>query len=279
MGLWFAKQGFRVVAIDLPAFGRSTGLHCYLPSLRILVEAAHAVMIDIMEKDPPSMKNRKVFLQGESMGGFTALYYTALYPPLPDNASHADMQVMRPNIAGVGCCAPMLAIAKNSRPAPVVEKIARFIAVFAGRLPFAPGVKGNVSDDERVEIEFHQDAQTYKGWLRIATGLAILAGMQELWQLAPQITVPVALHHGRNDRATNYRGTQDFFDKISSKDKTFRVWDGYEHIMLKNVQGQSEEDNKKRMDVLNALLDFYKTRARAPTTHKSGVPHSEAATT
>lgn len=32
--------------------------------------------------------------------------------------------------------------------------------------------------------------------------------------------------------------------------------------MLKNVKGQSEEDNRKRMAVLEEMLTFFKTQAR-----------------
>lgn len=32
--------------------------------------------------------------------------------------------------------------------------------------------------------------------------------------------------------------------------------------MLKNVKGQSEQDNRKRMAVLNEILDFFKKQAR-----------------
>lgn len=49
---------------------------------------------------------------------------------------------------------------------------------------------------------------------------------------------------------------------ISSKEKQFRVWDGYEHIMMKKVEGQSKEDDDKRQAVLDAIVDFYKTQAR-----------------
>ena len=208
MGRYYIENGFRVISIDLPSFGRSSGLHSYLPSLRILVEATHAVINDVIRNDPPAMRGRKIFLQGESMGGFTALYYAALYPPVsppsqggPDLAKmtkehDATADFVRPNVSGVACSAPMLAISAHSRPPPLVEKIARVIAFFAGRLPFAPGVKGNVSDDIRVETEFHADPQTYKGYIRIATGLAILAGLSELQALAPRITVPVAFHVG-----------------------------------------------------------------------------------
>jgi acylglycerol lipase len=206
VGRYYIEHGFRVIAIDLPSFGRSSGLHSYLPSLRILVEAVHSVMKDVIKNDPVDMRGRKIFMQGESMGGFTALYYAALYPPVsspsqggPDLAKMAkkgDVSIdkLRPNLSGVACSAPMLAISPQSRPSPVVESIAKMIAFFAGRLPFAEGVKGNVSNDIRVEHEFQADAQTYKGNVRIGTGLAILAGMADLQMLAPRITVPCMFH-------------------------------------------------------------------------------------
>lgn len=207
VGRYYAENGFRVIAIDLPSFGRSSGLHSYLPSMRILVEATHSVLKDVIQRDPAEMRGRKIFMQGESMGGFTALYYAALYPPVsPPSQGGPDLKELakrddndgidnvRPNLSGVACSAPMLAISPQSRPAPIVEYIARFIAFFAGRLPLAEGVKGNVSDDIRVEHEFQADAQTYKGNVRIATGLAILAGMADLQVMAPKITVPCAFH-------------------------------------------------------------------------------------
>lgn len=152
----------------------------------------------------------------------------------------------------------------TARPAHVLEVVARVISFFAGRLPLAAGVKGNVSDDIRVEHEFHADPQTYKGYIRIATGLAILLGLEELQALAPKITVPVSFHHGKNDRATSYAGTQAFCERIASPVKSCRIWEGYEHIMMKNVKGQSEEDNRKRMAVLDAITDFFREQARVP---------------
>jgi acylglycerol lipase len=71
--LRFMKAGFRVIAIDLPSFGKSTGLHAYLPSMRLLVEAVHAVICKVREEDEASSKpsaqkrRRKLFIEGHSM--------------------------------------------------------------------------------------------------------------------------------------------------------------------------------------------------------------------
>lgn len=118
------------------------------------------------------------------------------------------------------------------------------IIFFAGRLPLARAVRGNVSDDPRVDIEHDLDPQTYRGLLRISTGMAILSGIAELQALAPRINVPICIFHGSNDRATSPQGSKDFFQKVSSKDKTLKIWDGYEHVMMKNVPGEFRLRNK-----------------------------------
>lgn len=145
-----------------------------------------------------------------------------------------------------------------------MEYIARILRFFVGRLPLASAVRGNVSDDDRVEEEFHMDPMTYKGKLRIATGLAILEGLQDLTALTHRITCPVAIHHGDADRATSWKGSKDFFDKLGvpADRKVFRLWNGYEHVMMKNVKGQSEEDDRKRDAVLHEIENWLVSEAR-----------------
>lgn len=296
--LHFMKRGFRVIAIDLPSFGRSTGLHGYLPSMKINARAMHAVVMDVRTWDEESGllgkagRERKLFAEGHSMGAFTVLYYAALYPPLergedggPDlslkqvpseqsktisdeewveealnahertplvhhstprnenstpNGSHTATSSAvlankpapyRPSLSGVAVAAPMITISSQSRPSKVVEYVAHVLRFFAGRLPLASAIKGNVSDDPRVEDEFNTDPLTYKGKVRISTGLAILDGIDDLASKAHLITCPLTIHHGANDRVTDPNGSKQFFDKIRTpnSEKSIKIWPGYEH--------------------------------------------------
>ena len=43
------RKGFRVIALDLPSFGRSSGQHAYLNDWKELTEAVHCV-IDNLKK-------------------------------------------------------------------------------------------------------------------------------------------------------------------------------------------------------------------------------------
>ena len=92
-------------------------------------------------------------------------------------------------------------------------------------------IKGNVSDDPRVEEEFEADPLTYKGKLRISTGLAIVAGIEDLAKKAHLITCPLTIHHGANDRVTDPNGSKMFFEKVATppEHKSIKIWPGYEH--------------------------------------------------
>ena len=77
------KAGFRAVALDMPSFGRSSGVHAYLPDLLLNAEAIEAVMQHVRfldERDGmPGARQRKAFGQGSSMGGFTVLYLSLIH--------------------------------------------------------------------------------------------------------------------------------------------------------------------------------------------------------
>lgn len=216
------SAGFRVVTLDLPSYGRSFGMHSYLPSMRILAEAVFAVIEDVRRHDAQqgTGAERKLFLQGQSMGAFTALYYTALY-------GHSS----NPPVDGISVACPMLAISPHSRPSKTLETFARAMASVLGRLPIAKAIKGNISDDPRVEEESALDPMMYHGRLRIATGLAVMEGLLHFQTLVNQgaINEPIVIFHGDKDRVTDWHGSEQFLHLVHSKDKTLHIKRGYEH--------------------------------------------------
>ncbi|WVQ89028.1 hypothetical protein IAS59_002775 [Cryptococcus gattii] len=232
----FLKAGFRVIIPDLPSYGRSTG--------------------------------------GSSMGGWTVLYYLLKYPPtaqsekVASQASKPDIappgegfgqgydrlersrgdEKVRIHVAGAFVLCPMIEVSKESRPNILLEYIGRGVNSFAGSLPLAKAVRGNVSDDPRVEEDFFADPLCYHGMLRVGTGLACLEGMIELQERAEEIDVPIRLVHGNKDRATSHKGTLRLFDRLPNEDKEIEIYDGYEHVMLK--LGVDAVDDEKRQRVL-----------------------------
>ncbi|WRT67175.1 uncharacterized protein IL334_004141 [Kwoniella shivajii] len=221
----------------------------YTPHVHHFLKAGFRVMIpDLPSQDLLQGKDqRKVFLCGASMGGWTVLYYLLKYPPT-SSSSHVASQVSasdnslppegsgkgyhnlerpseeekaRIHVAGAYVLCPMVEVSKESRPSKLIENIGRVIKSVAGPLPFAKGVRGNVSDDPRVEEDFDSDRE---------------------------INVPIRLVHGNKDRATTHIGTLKLFDRLPNEDKEIEIFDGYEHVMLK--VGIDAKDDEKRQRVL-----------------------------
>lgn len=272
---YFLQAGFRLIVPDLPSYGRSSGVNSFIPSLLLLPAALHVVLTDVVANDLAAGRcQSKVFLSGASMGGWTVLYYLLKYPPsvsaadvveesqtkeprppLPGNGKGyqrlerpKEEERSRVQVAGAFVLCPMVEVSRNSRPSIFVEYIARAIKLLAPTLPLAKAVRGNVSDDPRVEEDFFRDPLCYHGWLRVGTGLALLEGMLELEKRAHEINIPIKLVHGTADRATSHHGTLRLFARLPHEDKECQLYEGYEHVMLK--EGIDKADDEKRQRVL-----------------------------
>lgn len=78
-----------------------------------------------------------------------------------------------------------------------------------------------------------EDPLTYHGKLRASTGLSLLEGFTELGKKAEVIDLPIRIVHGDHDRATNHQATVKFWERIPAKDKEIKIYEGYEHVMMK----------------------------------------------
>ncbi|BGP15179.1 hypothetical protein JCM10213_008681 [Rhodosporidiobolus nylandii] len=267
----FLDAGYRVIVPDLPSHGRSTGIHVWIPKMSSLADAVYAVITDVMLQDSQLIQERegraethltqkrKVFVAGQSLGGFTAVYTCLKYgtPPtssLPPSSGGDTEHTFHPTLSGGIFLCPMLAISPESRPSYAVELVARGLAAVAGPLPFANANKGKNTEDPEVEEQFEADPQTYHGKLRIATGLAILAGLLEFNAKMEHLKIPFLLCHGTGDRVTSPSGSQLLLNRAESKDKELKLYEGFEHILLR--KGRDEKDDERRMRVLGDVMEW-----------------------
>ncbi|GAA96228.1 uncharacterized protein L969DRAFT_42167 [Mixia osmundae IAM 14324] len=257
----FLEAGYRVITVDLPSHGRSTGLHVHVPDMALLIRGLHAALVDTVKHDAKKANvsdveaaKRSRILSGQSLGGFVAVYYLVHYqPPRSTEPGRPD----NPAFDGALFLCPMLSIAPESRPSLLVEYAGRSIAYFFGRLPFADANKGKNSEDQSIEQEFQTDPQTYHGKLRIATGIAIIAGIDKCMASIEKLSLPFKVIHGTGDRVIGYKSSQSLHDRASSKDKSIKLFEGYEHMLLR--KGHDTADDQRRQNVLREMLDWLKT--------------------
>jgi acylglycerol lipase len=127
----------------------------------------------------------------------------------------------------------MLSISPETRPPYIVELVAKAIRAIAPRLQLAEANKGLNSEDPTIEVQFQHNPQTYHGKLRVATGLAILAGLEDVARRFRELDLPFLAVHGTGDRVTDHKATILLHEVAPSKDKTLKLFPGYEHILLR----------------------------------------------
>jgi acylglycerol lipase len=130
------EAGFRIIALDLPSFGRSSGLHAYVTDWQDFIKATKLVVDHVKERNAKESRQRKLVICGGSLGGLIVIEYSIQYPNTFD-------------VLCVQC--PLIYVAGQSRPSKFAEIIAKIIVNSPlGRLPLVAANRGKNSSDPRV---------------------------------------------------------------------------------------------------------------------------------
>jgi len=212
VGEQLSASGFVVYALDHRGRGKSEGERFYVENFSEYVNDL-ATFVSLAKSREPGLP---VFLLGHSAGGVIACGYAlehqrelsglicesfAFRVPAPDFVLAV--------VKGLSHIAPHAHVLrlKNedfSRDPKVVEAM-NLDPLIAGEVQPTATVAAMVRGDERLEREFGQ------------------------------ITLPLLILHGTYDKATKPSGSQLFYDKAGSKDKTLRLYDGHFHDLLNDV--------------------------------------------
>jgi alpha-beta hydrolase superfamily lysophospholipase len=213
---WVAQQlasaGLAVYAVDLRGRGKSQGERFFVDKFTDYLSDVDGVA-KIARKREPGLP---VFLLGHSAGGVVACGYAVEHQSELTGlvCESFAFKVPAPDVAlailkGVGHITPHAHVLrlKNedfSRDAAVVKAMNEDPLIANEKQP-AQTVAEMVRSDERLERDF------------------------------PRITLPVLILHGTADKATKPSGSQLFFDKAGSKDKTLKLYEGHFHDPLNDV--------------------------------------------
>ena len=213
---WVASQlidaGLAVYALDHRGRGRSDGERFFVEKVADYVSDL-ATFVQLAKSENPGLP---VFMLGHSAGGVISCTYALDYQqelaglicesfafrvPAPDFALAV--------VKGLSHLAPHVHVLKLKNEDfsrdPEVVRFMNTDPLIANEVQPSLTVAEMVRADERLEREF------------------------------PQLTLPLFIMHGTEDKATKPSGSQLFYDTAGSSDKTLKLYEGYAHDLLNDV--------------------------------------------
>lgn len=230
---WTAEQltsnGFETYAIDLRGRGNSDGERFYIAENDEIVSDIDQLISIVKE----THSGLPVFILGHSAGGvLSALFMLA----------HQD------RVNGFICESFAYRV-----PAPDFA-----IAVLKGLSHIAPHAhvlklkNEDFSRDESVVTAMNNDALIAHEVQPTKTIQQLALADERLKNEFPNIKLPLLILHGTMDKATKPSGSQEFYDKAGSPDKSLKFYEGHYHDLL--------NDYDKEL-VMNDILEWLNTRS------------------
>jgi len=213
---WVAEQlviaGLAVYALDLRGRGQSDGERFYVEAFADYVGDVSTFVTLVKGREP----GLPVFLLGHSAGGVVACLYSLEH---------------QRELAGLICESFAFQV-----PAPDFA-----LAVLKGLSHVAPHAhvlhlkNQDFSRDANVVATMDADALIAHETQPTKTVAELVRSDERLKKEFEHITLPVLILHGTADKAARPAGSQLFFDKVGSVDKTLKFYDGSFHDLLNDL--------------------------------------------
>ncbi len=214
--VWTAEQlaarGFVVYAVDLRGRGKSEGERFYVEDISDYVSDVQGMIRIARERDP----GLPVYLLGHSAGGVTSCTYAL---------DHQD------EIDGLICESFAFQV-----PAPgFVLAAVKGLSHIAPRLGVLTLKMKDFTRDPKALAALEADPLTKDETQPAATVAALARADDRLHDSFGEITLPVLILHGTDDRATVCQGSQYFHEHAGSADNTLKLYEGHYHDLLNDI--------------------------------------------
>lgn len=225
-------RGCAVYAIDHRGHGKSEGPRAYIDRFANAVEDMNALMDIIVEERHARSRKPPLFLLGHSMGGALSLSYAL---------KHGE------RLSGLALSGP--AVALDGAP-PLMKPISKLLSRLSPRLGLFPIDPGLVSRDAQMVAAYAEDPLNAHGKVPARTLGEIVSFTEWLPAALPALELPLLVMHGSEDKLAGVSGSRMVVDRVSSRDKALKVYDGLYHEIFNELP----DDRRRVLDDLGAWI-------------------------
>ena len=201
-------KGYAIYALDHIGHGRSEGARKYADSFSVFTDTLTLYLAKIKAWHP----NLPIYLLGHSLGGLIGAMYL-----LEHQADFAGAVLSSPALKVHGVVSPLLLM--TGKVLSIVWPTAGLIALNSEAASRDPAVL----EANRLDPLMARKKTTAR------LGLEMYKAMHKIDAESATLTLPMLILQRSDDMIVNPEGATAFFDKISSHQKTLKMYDGLYH--------------------------------------------------
>lgn len=199
----FVRRGYAVTAIDHIGHGKSSGTPGFIERFDHYVDTVSR-FAGLLQRNHPELP---LILLGHSMGGLISTCYLLDHP------------------GGIsGCILSGPAIMTELEPPWWQRTMIRLFSLLAPRMGALQLDASGVSRDPYEVRKYIEDPLVYNGKLSARKVAELFKAMGMVQERAAEISVPLLLLHGGDDKMTAPAGSRFLHDHVSSTDKTLKIY-------------------------------------------------------
>ncbi len=223
---YFVPKGYAVYAFDYRGHGKSEGMRCYVDRFSDYLTDLKTFFDKVRKEQPDA----KIFLVGHSMG-----------PTIAIQAVERQQK-----LAGVITSGASLAASPTVSPALIA--IAGVVSALLPKMGVTVIDASTISRDQAVVDAYVNDPLVFRGKIPARTGAELAKMWKKLPEQMSKIKLPILIMHGSADRLSDPAGSRLLYERVGSKDKTLRLYEGFYHEIF------NEPEHKKVMADVEAWL-------------------------
>jgi acylglycerol lipase len=210
-------RGYAVCALDHRGHGHSEGPRAYFDDFTQAVDEVAQFAGQLRAEYP----GHRLFMFGHSMGALVSLLYTLRH---------------QNHLAGWISSGTTLNLDTSAHA--LLVRAGQLLSRIMPRLPYTRIATGKLSRDPRVAQAYESDPLVYHRPLRMGMVNAMVEYGQRARQQLAKLRLPLLILHGGADAITPATGSQLLHERAASPDKTLKIYDGLQHEILNEPEGE-----------------------------------------
>ena len=226
------EEGYSVYTYDHRGHGKSEGLRAYVPRFEKLIDDLEIYLALVGQKED------KIFLLGHSMGGGVVAQYAG---------------TRKPPVSGIILSSASLKLPQSfALPIRLANRLSSMLLPWVHIPDFIYKMdNGALSHREEVIRDYEQDPFVYHGRVMNRTGWEMNRSMQNMPKIMGNVSLPMLIIHGDEDRITHPDGSRMLYEKAVSTDKQLKIFPGGYHELF---------NDRCSSEAIDTVLEWLKAR-------------------